>query len=307
MGNKLPSTSFFKADTPQTDPMFKTRTISKGITYYQGPQAPPSSQTPDLLHPSTPSLDQSQASPRPLLLFLSWLGAHQAAASKYFHTYVERDMDVLLVQSSVLHFLWPNWGLEYSREVLRVLESPEFSGRPVVVYASSIGGYTFTQVLAHVAHGRGEHDALAHRVVGHIYDSLVAGSLEHMATGLGKTLAPRLEGLVKIAAMFYFWLFKGSTADVYRRAIQVFESSPVTAPALFFFSENDALCDTAVLEKTMEKWRRRGVVVQSRKWKKSTHAAHMRCHPEEYRATLDRFLNSLPLMPVHAHMEDSKC
>lgn len=102
--------------------------------------------------------------------------------AKYRDLYLGR-MDVLVVQSAVMHFLWPRWGLEYGLEVLRVLERPEFSGRPLLVHASSIGGYTFTQILTHIARGRREHAALVRRVVGHIYDSLVVGTLEHMAIG----------------------------------------------------------------------------------------------------------------------------
>lgn len=92
-------------------------------------------------------------------------------------------MDVLIVQSNVIHFLWPRWGLDYALEVLKLLEEPQFSGRAVLVHASSIGGYTFTQILIHIAQGQREHAGLAQRVVGHIYDSLVVGTLEHMAIG----------------------------------------------------------------------------------------------------------------------------
>lgn len=117
-------------------------------------------------------------------------------------------------------------------------------------------------------------------------------------SGLGKTLVPRLEGFIKTTAMLYFRLFKSYTADLYENSIQVFHNNPVTSPALFFFSENDAMCSTAVLEKLMDSWRRRGVSVDSRKWKKSTHAAHLRCHPGEYVSTLQQFLNSLSV-PSH--------
>lgn len=82
-----------------------------------------------------------------------------------------------------MHFLWPRWGLNYGLEVLKVLEEPRFSGRAVLVHASSIGGYSFTQILSHIAQGRKQHAGLAQRVIGQIYDSLVAGSLEHMAIG----------------------------------------------------------------------------------------------------------------------------
>lgn len=92
-------------------------------------------------------------------------------------------MDVLVIQSGVMHFLWPRWGLSYGLEVLKLLEEPQFSERSVLVHATSIGGYTFTQILTHIARGQKEHAGLAQRVIGHIYDSLVFGTLEHMAIG----------------------------------------------------------------------------------------------------------------------------
>ncbi|XP_077357460.1 uncharacterized protein LOC144004252 [Festucalex cinctus] len=295
MGNLPFTTGLFTsgAPPPQPDSRFTSLLISRGITYYQARHPPStSSATPDPL-PATLPPSQDTPTPRPLLLFFSWLGAHPAAAVKYFDAFLARGMDVLLVQSGVMHFLWPRWGLDYGREVLEVLEGPDFARRPLLVYASSIGGYTFTQVLVHVAHGHAKHDTLPQRVVGHIYDSLVVGTLEHMATGLGRTLAPLLERVIKSTAMLYFWLFKGSTADVYQRGVQVFANSPVTAPTLFFSSEDDALCDADALDALVAGWRRRGVVVCSRKWEVSKHAAHLRCHPEEYRHALEAFLDSL--------------
>ncbi|XP_072311183.1 uncharacterized protein [Eucyclogobius newberryi] len=120
----------------------------------------------------------------------------------------------------------------------------------------------------------------------------------YLQRGLGKTLVPWLEGLIKNTVLLYFWLFKSQTADIYKRSIQVFHSTPITAPALFFYSENDALCDPLMMGKIVELWRQRGVAVQSRKWKESTHAAHMRCHPEDYLSALDRFLSSLHKSPL---------
>ncbi|XP_042372427.1 transmembrane protein 53-like, partial [Plectropomus leopardus] len=313
---------------------FVARRIRSGITYFYAPysgaeeqtfcaakdsqtcanlcsvpsQTPSSSADPS----SSPLLSQSPASsqnqsdsasaPRPLLLFFSWLGAQPGGVSKYRDLYLDRGMDVLLVQSNVLHFLWPRWGLDYGLEVLKVLEEPQFSGRAVLVHASSIGGYTFTQTLTHIAQGWDEHAGLAQRVIGHIYDSLVVGSLEHMAIGLGKTLVPRLERFVKNIAMFYFWLFKTHTADFYENSIQIFRNSPITAPALFFYSENDALCNSADMEKLIGLWKKRGVTVESRKWKVSKHAAHMRCHPEDYLSTLEKYLKLLHISSPKAKM-----
>ncbi|XP_074554552.1 transmembrane protein 53-like [Halichoeres trimaculatus] len=340
MGNLLLTTGIFRTDSaiPVTDKnegTFATRRIRSSIIYYYAtspeagvknardtqksptlcpgspldvasssdPSSPPLlSDSPSHTPVSSHSQSHSDSTSRPLLLFFSWLGAQQGAVAKYRDIYLQRGMDVLLVQSSVMHFLWPRWGLEYGSEVLKVLEEPQFLDRPVLVHSASIGGYTFTQILTHISQEPEKHAGLAQRVIGHIYDSLVVGTLEHMAIGLGKTLVPRFESLVKNAAMFYFWLFKTHTADFYNSSIHVFHNSPITTPALFFFSENDALCSPAAMENCMDLWRKRGMTVESRKWKVSTHAAHMRCHPEDYLSTLQKYLNSLKPLTIKAKM-----
>ncbi|XP_017266990.3 uncharacterized protein LOC108233210 [Kryptolebias marmoratus] len=321
MGNLPLSISLFQTDATKSEKVategFVAKRICNSIIYYYAPVTAADFQAKDSQTPtsrcsiaalplSDPSAADCTDSPlllgapshtasasRPLLVFFCWLGAQPAAVAKYRDLYLDRGMDVLLVQSRVMHFLWPRWGLSYGLEVLNILKEPPFSGRAVLVHTSSIGGYTFTQVVSHIAQEPKQYADVTQRVIGHVYDSLVVGTLEHMATGLGKTLMPRLEGLVRNIAMLYFWLFRAHTADLYEKSIQVFYNSPVTSPALFFFSENDAMCNPAALEKLIDFWRRRGVTVDSRKWKESTHAAHLRCHPEEYVSTLQHFLNSV--------------
>ncbi|XP_069571900.1 transmembrane protein 53-like [Brachyistius frenatus] len=335
MGNLGLFTGFFGAakatPTKVSSGKFIFKTISNGIIYYYTPvypakdsQTSDSSLPPSALPPGDPSPAEVSSSPllsvspshtpvssqnqpysastsRPLLLFFACLGAHLGAVAKYRDLYLDRGMDVLVIQSSVMHFLWPRWGLDYGLEILNILEEPPFSGRPLLVHASSIGGYTFTQILTHIAQAPNAHAEVARRVIGQIYDSLVVGTLEEMAIGLGKTLVPRLEGVVKTTAMLYFWLFKTHTADFYERGVQVFRNNPVTVPALFFSCENDALSDPAALEKMCDFWEERGMSVESRRWKESIHAAHMRCHPEEYISTLQRFLNSMPISSLKAN------
>ncbi|XP_027147679.1 uncharacterized protein LOC104918785 [Larimichthys crocea] len=324
MGNLLLSTSLFRTEAtsaPVTGGSFITRRISSSVTYYYAPFSGADhitsckdssscallSESPSRT-PASPRNESESTSPRrPLLVFFSWLGAQSGAVAKYRDLYLDRGIDVLVVRSNVMHFLWPRWGLGYGLEVLKVLEEPQFSDRAVLVHASSIGGYTFTQILTHIAQGQKKHAGLAQRVIGHIYDSLVVGTLEHMAIGLGKTLLPRFEAFVKNAAMLYFWLFKSHTADLYESSVQVFHNNPITAPALFFFSENDALCDPVALERCIDHWRKRGVSVESRRWKESVHAAHMRCHPEDYLSTLEKYLNALSISSTNANMHTIGC
>ncbi|XP_016146962.1 transmembrane protein 53-like isoform X2 [Sinocyclocheilus grahami] len=250
----------------------------------------------------TPTASVSPVHPKPILLMLPWLGSRPQAIAKYCDIYFRTGFDVLIVESAVSQFLWPRWGLEYGGHVLELLESECFSQRPLLVHAFSIGGYTFGQVLVHVAKDTQRYQGLTNRIRGHIYDSLVMGSLEHMANGLGKTILPQMEGLVKSTSLLYFRVFKNQTVSYFSSVISVFWNTPVMAPALFFYSENDALCDYESLEKMVEFWRSRDLIVESKKWKESVHAGHLRIHPQDYLSTLEKFVQSLDMVPLKAKM-----
>ncbi|XP_052007820.1 uncharacterized protein LOC127661236 isoform X2 [Xyrauchen texanus] len=250
----------------------------------------------------TPDSTFPPGQPKPLLLLMPWLGSRPQAIAKYCDIYFRTGFDVLIVESEVRQFLWPRWGLEYGGHLLELLESERFCQRPLLVHAFSIGGYTFCQVLIHVAKDTQRYLGLTNRIRGQIYDSLVMGSVEQMAVGLGKTMFPRLEGLVRRASLLYFRAFKHQTVDYFNEGISVFWNTPLTAPALFCFSENDALCDCQTMEKMVEFWRNRGLTVQSKKWKKSIHAGHLRTHPQEYMSTLEIFVQALNMVPLKAKM-----
>ncbi len=111
-----------------------------------------------------------------------------------------------------------------------------------------------------------------------------------------------MEGLVMSASLLYFRVFKHQTVDYFNSSINVFWNTPVTAPALFFYSENDAMCDYKSLEKMVEFWRSRGQTAESKKWKESVHAGHLRAHPQDYLSTLEYFVQSLNMVPLKAKM-----
>ncbi|XP_062860907.1 uncharacterized protein si:dkey-5i3.5 isoform X2 [Trichomycterus rosablanca] len=239
---------------------------------------------------------------KPLLLLLPWLGSRPRAHNKYCEIYLRAGFDILVVESKVTEFLWPRWGLEHGAQVLQLLESERFSQRPLLVHAFSIGGYTFAQVLINMSKDAQRYQGLKNRFRGQIYDSLVIGSLERMAVGVSKTLFPRFESLVKRGSLLYFHIFKRQTVDYFNRGIDMFWDTPLTASALFFFCENDALCDPEVMEQMINHWRKRGITVTSRKWKESIHAGHLRAHRQEYLSLLENFLFSLNMVPLKAKM-----
>lgn len=122
--------------------------------------------------------------PRPLLLLLPWLGARQGAQAKYLQLYLASSFDVLVVESALRHFLCPPLGLGRAAQVLELLQGQKaLASRPLVVHALSLGGYTFAQMLLLIHRQPGRYSTVAGRLWGHIFDSLVVGSLDRMALG----------------------------------------------------------------------------------------------------------------------------
>ncbi|CAI5664400.1 uncharacterized protein si:dkey-5i3.5 [Oreochromis niloticus] len=246
--------------------------------------------------------NQTSERHKPLLLMLPWLGSRPHALAKYCDIYFNTGFDVLVFESEVQGFLWPRWGLEHGKTLLELLESERFVSRPLLVHAFSIGGYTFSQLLVHVSKDTDKYQAFTERITGQIYDSMVAGSLEHMAIGLGKTVFPKCEWLVKQTAMFYFDKFKSHTVDYFDISLDVFWNTPITAPVLMFYCNNDPLCDPQTLADLAGYWRGRGMDVTEKKWDNSIHAGHLKRHPEEYLSTLRIFLSSLGFTPLKAKL-----
>ncbi|XP_068169188.1 transmembrane protein 53 [Antennarius striatus] len=239
---------------------------------------------------------------KPLMLLLPWLGSRPQAVQKYCDIYFRAGCDVLVVESEVKNFLWPQWGLNEGLKLLEVLHSERFISRPLLVHAFSIGGFTYSQLLFQMSRDKQKYQALTQRIKGQIFDSLVVGSLEMMAIGLGKTVYPRLETLLKNAALAYFSIFRHQTADHFDLCIDTFRNSPVRAPALFFFCENDPMSDYLAIEELIGHLHNQGIEVTGKKWEESTHAGHLKRHEQEYLTTLNTFLHSLHIVPLKAKM-----
>lgn len=90
--------------------------------------------------------------------------------------------------------------------------------------------------------------------------------------------------------------------DYYNIGIDAFRNSPVTAPALFFFCENDVMSDPRAVEELIDHLHKGGMEVTAKKWEDSIHAGHLKRHPQEYLSTLDNFLCSLHILPLKAKM-----
>ncbi|XP_077120489.1 transmembrane protein 53-A-like isoform X1 [Ranitomeya variabilis] len=239
-----------------------------------------------------PTKSENCQSPRPLLLFLPWLGSNSRSHEKYIQLYFKLGFDVLVVESSMLHFLWPKTGLEFAGRLLHLLvKEKDLSSRKLYIHAMSIGGYTFAQMLVGSSM---EQRKILEKIHGQVFDSLVIGSIERMARGVARMVSfPLLESLMVRVTLLYFSLLKAHTADYYEKGIQAFWESPVTCPALFFYCMNDPMSDHTTVDKLLEYWEKKGIEVQGKNWEKSVHAGHLRRHTREYTEILNNFISGL--------------
>lgn len=262
--------------------------LSKNVTFYVNDVPDSETRAPEQL--------------KPLMLMLPWIGSRPQAVAKYCEIYFRTGFDVLVVETEVQEFLWPRWGLDHGKRLLDLLQSDRFVSRPLLVHAFSIGGYTFAQLLVHVSRDAQKYQLFTQRFKGQVFDSLVLGSLATIATGLGEATLPQWPTLVKQISLLYFNIFKHQTVDYFNMGVDVFRNSPVTAPALFFYCENDVMSDAQTVDEMVDYLRKRGVDVTAKKWKDSTHAGHLKRHEQEYLSTLNTFLQSLHIAPLKAKM-----
>ena len=108
--------------------------------------------------------------------------------------------------------------------------------------------------------------------------------------------------LVKPASLLYFSTFKHQTVDYFNKGIEAFRDTPVKAPVLVFFCENDIMSNPQAVEELIDHWRKRGMDVTVKKWEDSTHAGHLRRHRQDYLTSLDTFICSLHIIPLKAKM-----
>ncbi|KAM4747393.1 transmembrane protein 53-like isoform 2-T2 [Rhinophrynus dorsalis] len=242
-----------------------------------------------------PSIPGSFRSSRPLLLLLPWLGAKAHSYKKYVQLYFKLGFDVLVAESSLSHFLWPKRGLVYAGDLLELLvREKDLSSRTLFVHAISIGGYIFAQMLVRSSNGHEAQREMLAGIHGQVFDSLVVGSLEKMATGVARMISyPLLQTVVVRGTLLYFSLLKAQTADYYEKGIQTFWESPIRCPALFFYSMDDPLSDHIMVEQLLMDWEKQGIRVQGKRWDSSIHAGHLQRHPQEYTETLNSFICSL--------------
>lgn len=234
--------------------------------------------------------------PRDLVLFYEWLYPNAKAVDKYCMLYHENGFDVLTIKGQMASFVWPPVSVKLSQEILAFLKNKR---NPItdkyIIHAFSIGAYNFTTCSMISSSQSSEFGFFRENIRGQIFDSVVAGSYDHMVTGICESLSvPRpLRKPFHLFMDSFFMLTKKKTTDVYDQMVAHFWGSVAKVPTLVFYSENDPMCDATYVTREITQWKEKQLDVTSVSWKKSIHAAHLKEHPQDYMREWNKLMNKL--------------
>lgn len=91
-------------------------------------------------------------------------------------------------------------------------------------------------------------------------------------------------------------IFHNAATKHYILSGQMFHSSLVRSPALFFISKTDPVGTFASNQRVRERWESLGISCTWKCWDKSPHVGHFHKHKEEYIATWFEYLRSINMI-----------
>lgn len=226
----------------------------------------------------------------PVVLILSWMGAHKKHLKRYMKFYEDLGYEVHCVMNGLRTAVFPPVSKGQAKKVSEFIErQPE--DRPVLIHAISIGTGIYGLVLDSLRHETEKLDMFRKKVVGVVFDSGPAPIFPHdVAKGL-HTVCPIISKAIwEPIAKACFWVTKARHA--FGRSEEALRGFQFPVPQLYFYSGDDKVIPgiKSAVEEFIEKNRQRGVEVYNKFWEKSVHASHLRVHPEEYLQNLSAFV-----------------
>lgn len=102
--------------------------------------------------------------------------------------------------------------------------------------------------------------------------------------------------LDRSVSSYHMKAFHEPATSHYIRASQMFYSTLVKKPALFFLSKSDPIGAVSSNEQLRASWESLGISCDWKCWEKSPHVGHFMKHREEYIFSLHNFLQSLNMV-----------
>ncbi|KAH8403759.1 hypothetical protein KR215_002398 [Drosophila sulfurigaster] len=229
----------------------------------------------------------------PLVLMMAWLMAKQKHLKKYAQIYTEMGFDVMVVHITPWQLLWPAKGTQVvAAETLKFLENNK-QYEPIVMHGFSVGAYQLGEIMLQMSRDMDRYGSILDRFVCQIWDS--AADITEIPVGLPKSIFPkneRMQSALRNYTLYHLKTFHNQATIHYMRSSQMFHSTLLKAPALFFVSDNDPIGPPSSNHAVRENWERANIKVTFKCWERSQHAAHLIQHRDEYLDTLFQHLES---------------
>ncbi|XP_067626937.1 uncharacterized protein l(2)k09913 isoform X2 [Eurosta solidaginis] len=237
------------------------------------------------------TLQFKRPSENPLVVIMAWLMAKQKHLKKYAELYTNMGFDVMVVQVTPWQLLWPTKGAQVvAAETLKFLENNKIYA-PIVIHGFSVGAYQLGEVMLQMSRDVQRYKQILDRIACQIWDS--AADITEVSEGVPKSIFPknpRMQSALRNYVLYHMKTFHNQATIHYMRSSQMFHSTLVKAPALFFVSENDAIGPPSSNHAVRENWERANIKVTFKCWKHSQHAAHLIKHSDEYLECLMKHL-----------------
>ncbi|KMY95952.1 uncharacterized protein LOC6735808 isoform X2 [Drosophila simulans] len=229
----------------------------------------------------------------PLVLMMAWLMAKQKHLKKYAQIYTEMGFDVVVVHITPWQLLWPVKGTQVvAAETIRFLENNK-SYEPIVMHGFSVGAYQLGEIMLQMSRDMDRYGSILDRFVCQVWDS--AADITEIPVGVPKSIFPRnerMQSALRNYTLYHLKTFHNQATIHYMRSSQMFHSTLLKAPALFFVSDNDPIGPPSSNHAVREDWERANIKVTFKCWERSQHAAHYIRHREEYLQTLFQHLET---------------
>ncbi|XP_014090262.1 uncharacterized protein l(2)k09913 isoform X2 [Bactrocera oleae] len=239
------------------------------------------------------TLEIKEPSGNPLVLMMAWLMAKQKHLKKYAQIYTEMGFDVMIVHVTPWQLLWPVKGTQVvAADTLKFLDN-NGSYTPIVVHGFSVGAYQLGEVMLQMSRNKERYAGILDRIVCQIWDS--AADITEIPVGVPKSLFPknpRMQSALRNYILYHMKTFHNQATIHYMRSSQMFHSTLIKQPALFFVSQNDSIGPPSSNHAVRENWERANIKCTFKCWEHSQHAAHFMRHREEYLGCLLKHLET---------------
>ncbi|EDW73703.1 uncharacterized protein Dwil_GK19549 [Drosophila willistoni] len=229
----------------------------------------------------------------PLVLMMAWLMAKQKHLKKYAQIYTELGFDVVVVHITPWQLLWPTKGTQVvAAETLKFLENNK-AYEPIVMHGFSVGAYQLGEIMLQMSRDMERYGSILDRFVCQIWDS--AADITEIPVGLPKSIFPknaRMQSALRNYTLYHMKTFHNQATIHYMRSSQMFHSTLLKSPALFFVSKNDPIGPPSSNHAVRENWERADITVTFKCWDHSQHAAHFMKHRDEYLQILFQHLET---------------